>query len=38
MNGDDSTEIRQQITTIASRFKMFECVECAQTIKEFLIN
>lgn len=38
MNGDDSTEIRQQITTIASRFKMFECVECAQTIKEFLIK
>ena len=38
MNRDDSTEIRQQIITIASRFKMFECVECAQTIRRFLIE
>ena len=38
MNRDDSTEIRQQIITIASRFKMFECVECAQTVKRFLIE
>lgn len=38
MNGDDFNEIRQQITTIASQFKMFECVECAQTIRRFLIE
>ncbi|MEB3215218.1 MAG: papain fold toxin domain-containing protein [Nostocales cyanobacterium 94392] len=38
MNRDDSTEIRQQIITIASRFKMFECVECAQTVRKFLIE
>lgn len=38
MNRDNSTEIRQQIITIASRFKMFECVECAQTVRKFLIQ
>ncbi|MEA5593713.1 papain fold toxin domain-containing protein [Rivularia sp. UHCC 0363] len=38
MDRDNSTEIRQQITIIASRFKMFECVECAQTVKKFLIE
>ncbi len=38
MNRDNSTEIRQQIITIASRFKMFECVECAQTVRKFLIE
>jgi len=38
MNRDDSTEISQQITILASRFKMFECVECAQTVRKFLIE
>jgi|AGSF01.1.fsa_nt_gi hypothetical protein len=31
-------EIYQQITTIASSFKLFECEPCAQAIQEFLIN
>ncbi|MBR8833236.1 MAG: hypothetical protein DSM106950_04120 [Stigonema ocellatum SAG 48.90 = DSM 106950] len=30
-------ELRQQITQVASRFQMFECVLCSQAIKEFLI-
>jgi Papain fold toxin 2 len=29
-------ELRQQITQIASRFQLFECVACAEAIKEFL--
>lgn len=31
-------ELRQQITQIANRFQLFECVDCAEAIKEFLIQ
>jgi Papain fold toxin 2 len=31
-------ELCQQITQIASCFKLFECVDCAEAIKEFLIQ
>lgn len=31
-------ELRQQIEDIASQFKVFECVECAEAIKHFLIE
>lgn len=31
-------ELRQQIEDIASKFKLFECVECAEAIKQFLIE
>lgn len=31
-------DLRQQITQVASRFGLFECDSCAQTIKEFLIE
>ncbi len=30
-------ELRQEITQIASRFQLFECVPCASAIKELLI-
>ena len=30
--------IRQQITKIASQFSIFQCLECAENIKEFLIQ
>lgn len=30
------TKLRQQITQVASCFQIFECVACAQAIKEFL--
>jgi Papain fold toxin 2 len=30
-------ELRQQITAIASRFRLFECAECAAAIQQFLI-
>ena len=30
-------EIRQEVTKIASRYVVFQCVECSQAIKEFLI-
>jgi hypothetical protein len=30
--------LAQQITAIASRFQLFECVECASTIRQFLIR
>lgn len=29
-------DLRQQIEDIASQFKIFECVECAEAIKKFL--
>jgi Papain fold toxin 2 len=29
-------ELRQQITQIASRFQLFECVDCAKALTEFL--
>jgi hypothetical protein len=31
-------EIQEQIAEIASRFQLFQCVECARAIKEFLIS
>lgn len=31
-------ELHNQITAIASQFKLFECVPCAATIREFLVN
>lgn len=35
-NQPNSAELREQITNIASRYRNFQCVECAQAIKEFL--
>jgi Papain fold toxin 2 len=32
------SELHQQITAIASRFHLFECVECAAAIQQFLIT
>ncbi|MCL1474660.1 papain fold toxin domain-containing protein [Argonema antarcticum] len=29
-------QLRQEITKVASRFRLFECYTCAQAIKEFL--
>ncbi|BAY73967.1 hypothetical protein NIES25_03750 [Nostoc linckia NIES-25] len=29
-------ELSKEITQIANRFKLFECVDCAEAIKEFL--
>lgn len=37
-NQPTGAEIRQQITKIASRYKIFKCVECAAAIKKFLIK
>ncbi len=37
LSTDKNLEIRQQITEIASRYQLFQCVECARAIKEFLI-
>ena len=34
----NDSELRQQITAIASHFRLFECVECATTIRQFLIS
>jgi hypothetical protein len=34
----NDSELRQQITAIASRFRLFECVECAVAIQRFLIK
>lgn len=34
---NNSAEIRQEVTKIASRYGVFQCVECSQAIKEFLI-
>lgn len=31
-------ELHQQIKNIASQFKIFECAECAEAIKQFLIE
>ncbi|MDX2231981.1 MAG: papain fold toxin domain-containing protein [Leptolyngbyaceae cyanobacterium bins.349] len=31
-------ELRQQIEDIANQFNIFECVECAEAIKRFLIG
>lgn len=31
-------ELRQQIEDIASQFRIFECVECAEAIKQFLVE
>lgn len=31
-------ELQQQLTEVASRFKLFECTACAQAIREFLIQ
>lgn len=31
-------EIREDIAKIASRYGVFQCVECSQAIKEFLIT
>jgi Papain fold toxin 2 len=31
-------EVRQQISEIASNFKLFECKACASSIQEFLIQ
>ena len=30
-------DIRQEIAKIASRYGVFQCIECSQAIKEFLI-
>jgi len=30
-------ELRQQITAIANRFHLFECIECAAAIQQFLM-
>ncbi|BAY40879.1 hypothetical protein NIES2111_52690 [Nostoc sp. NIES-2111] len=32
----DDSKLRQQITEIASSFHLFECVECANAIRQFL--
>ncbi|MBD2774111.1 papain fold toxin domain-containing protein [Iningainema tapete] len=34
---DKDSDIRQQIKEIASRYQLFQWVECARAIKEFLI-
>ncbi len=34
----DLDEIRQEIAAIASRYGVFQCVECSQAIKEFLTS
>jgi hypothetical protein len=34
----NDSELRQQITVIANRFRLFECVECAIAIRQFLIS
>jgi Papain fold toxin 2 len=34
----NSPALAQQITAIASRYQLFECVECALAIREFLIR
>lgn len=31
-------EIHQQITAIAESFQLYECIECATAIKEFLVS
>lgn len=33
----DGSKLRQQITAIANRFHLFECVECAAAIQQFLV-
>jgi hypothetical protein len=33
----NNSQLRQQITAIASRFRLFECVDCAAAIQQFLI-
>jgi Papain fold toxin 2 len=32
------SQLRQQITAIAQQFPLFECVECARTLQNFLSN
>ncbi len=34
----NDSELRQQITALANRFRLFECVECATAIRQFLIT
>jgi hypothetical protein len=34
----DDFELYQRIEGIASQFKVFECVECAEAIKQFLVE
>jgi hypothetical protein len=34
----NASELHQQITAIAVRFQLFECVECAAAIQQFLIR
>ncbi len=34
----NDSELCQQITAIANRFRLFECVECATAIRQFLIT
>jgi hypothetical protein len=31
----NDSELRQQITAIASHFRLFECVECATVMRQF---
>ncbi|GAB4206823.1 MAG: hypothetical protein Fur006_64240 [Coleofasciculaceae cyanobacterium] len=31
-------DLRQQITEVASRFQIFQCQQCAEAIKQFLIE
>jgi len=34
----NDSNLRQQITEIASRFRLFECIDCATAIRQFLIE
>ena len=34
----NESELHQQITAIANRFRLFECAECATAIQQFLIT
>jgi len=38
MENDEVVELRQQIAQIASRFKLFECVQCSQAIQTLMIG
>ncbi|MEX0269822.1 papain fold toxin domain-containing protein [Leptolyngbyaceae cyanobacterium UHCC 1019] len=34
----DDLELHQQITKLAQEFRLFECIQCAEAIKRFLIR
>jgi hypothetical protein len=38
MENAESSDLRQQIAQIASQFRLFECVQCSQSIQDFLTH